>query len=150
MSDYLNQVVSYFVDNKGEDTSGNASEGEREQFVREAAKQNIIDRIYKEIYDAVEEDAFQAAEKKSKEVSIRRKMNEARTLIIQGFVVAFFVGLAVNQLTEIFQMIKQDLLSNDLVETIILFAVFVSICVVLLGYMLVKELIALVRKDSTE
>ena len=148
MSNYLEQVVSYFVDNKKQD-SFDTNENQHDKLVKEAAKQRIIEKIYQEIYAEVEEKAFEAAEKRSKESSIKRKLEEARNLIIQGFIVAFFVGLAVNQLTEIFVVIKENIVTNDLAETIILFVAFIGVCVAVLGYIFIKELLALIRKDAT-
>ena len=148
MSNYLEQVVSYFVDNKKQD-SFDTNENQHDKLVKEAAKQRIIEKIYQEIYAEGEEKAFEAAEKRSKETSIKRKLEEARNLIIQGFIVAFFVGLAVNQLTEIFVVIKENIVTNDLAETIILFVAFIGVCVAVLGYIFIKELLALIRKDAT-
>lgn len=148
MSEHLEQVVSYFVESKEIDNLGNKPGNTREEMLKKAAKESIINAIYKEIYDEVEEEAFLSAEKRSKEKSTERKMREAKNLIIKGFIVAFFVGMAVNQLTEVISIFKNGLTTGNLMDTIIMFIIFLCICIGLLGYMFIKEVLALIRKDT--
>ncbi|MGN0732995.1 MAG: hypothetical protein ACI4LC_02335 [Emergencia sp.] len=150
MSDKLKQVVSYFVDNNYTDGPANDPENEIGQTIKTAAKQRIMDDIYSEIYNKVEEEAYAQAEKRSKEMAVRRRLKEIRNLIIQGFILAFFVGLAANQMTEIIKVWKTSVMAEDFMKTWTLFFVFVAICVAIIVYVFFKDLVGLIRKDVEE
>ena len=74
------------------------------------------------------------------------RIKEVRNLVIQGFVVSIFVGLLVNQITDIIGYYKGSVQLNNLGSTIWWVFGLTLICVAIFGYTFLMTLFEMLRR----
>lgn len=67
----------------------------------DAVKKQLEKEIYDEIKAEVKDEVLQKVEKEIEDRAELMKIQEFKKLIFDGFFIAFFVGLLVNQITEL-------------------------------------------------
>ena len=72
------------------------------------------------------------------------------TLAINGVIVAFFVGLLVNQSTDIIGYWKGSFQASNIWITVGIAVALLVICIIIFAYMFISELIKMLRKDKNE
>lgn len=77
-------------------------------------------------------------------------MKNFKKLSIDGLIVAFFVGLLVNQSTDIIGYFKGSFFTNNIWLTVGVAVVLLLICVGIFVGLFISELIKLLRKDKHE
>lgn len=79
-----------------------------------------------------------------------KKIEEFKKLSIDGLIVAFFVGLLVNQSTDIIGYFKGSFSTNNIWLTVGVVVVLLIICGGIFIGLFISELIKLLRKDKHE
>lgn len=108
----------------------------------------IKEKIYKEVYDEIKEEAIQEitheATKRVKKINSEEKIKSFVSLTITGVILAFFIGLTVNETTAFIDYLK----SNDTGWQISLFVVVLSIIVISLitVFVIIKEAIKFISR----
>lgn len=153
MSTKLDDVLDNYMKSVGYKRLGleNDDKDER-QFIIDAAKKQIKKEIYDEISLEVVDKALKEAESKIECMADLKKISEYKKLALEGFFLAFFVGIFVNQVTEIIGFWKSGLPIENIYSTIIIAVVFLIICIVIFTYIFLKSLIELwgkVKKNAT-
>ena len=99
------------------------NEGDAKEII-EAAKEEIKRRIYSDIKEEIKEEALRDADEIIKKRAELHRLKELRNLSIEGIFIAFFVGLLVNQVTDIIGYYKGSVNLDDLLPTFILVLIF--------------------------
>ena len=73
-----------------------------------------------------------------------------KKLALDGFIVAIFVGLFVNQVTEIIGHLKRTSVLVDIKPTIWLAIGFFFICVIIFLWRFLAELVKLIKKEHND
>ena len=73
-----------------------------------------------------------------------------KNLAINGVIVAFFVGLLVNQSTDIIGYWKGSFQASNIWITVGIAVALLVICIIIFAYMFISELIKMLRKDKNE
>ena len=83
----------------------NIDEDEEAKFSFEAARDKTAKEIYEEIRSEVRQEEIDKAQEEIENQKLIHKIKELRTLTIIGIIIAFFVGMAVNQVTGLFVLL---------------------------------------------
>lgn len=145
----LDEVLDALMKSKNDIIDKNASEKDKMELIvalREKSKKEIIEEI-KEVYKA---EIVAEAEVEIKKKENQQKIKQLRYLMWNGFMVAFMVGLAVNQITEILTAIKKAIWVNDLIPTIVFSLICLGICLVLYFYTFIKQVIEMFKDIEKE
>ena len=89
--------------------SQNISEGEtndEKEYIKDSAKKNLFNDIKEEIINLEKDRIIKEAEDEIKKLEQERKIKEIKVLMYEGFIIAFVVGLIVNQVTDILNVSK--------------------------------------------
>lgn len=150
MSETLHTVIENYIASKSEKIlQQEASDNEKEEYTN-AVISKLEDRVYDEVNRDVRDKALAEAEKIIEKRSELRKIEELKKLTVEGLIVAFFVGLLVNQVTDMITFFKGTVTPSNFYVTIIIIFVLLFICISLTLGMLISQLLTLVRKDTHE
>lgn len=142
--DKLDQVINEFVDKHAHQI--NQASGETEQEFTEWIKCGIRQKIEEEIKQKYTEEIVQNAKEEINKQKEKERISALRKLLIEGFVVAFFVGILVNQVTNLIAYYwGNDCSVNVKVAWIISF-ISLGIAVLLYLILFVKEVKELANK----
>mgnify|MGYP000911505253 FL=1 len=136
MSKKLNNVIekslkfSDFYKNK------NIDKDEEARFSFEAARDKTAKEIYEEIKNELKEEAINEAQEEIKNQKLIHKIKELRTLTIIGIIIAFFVGMAVNQVTGLFVLL---VFFKKWYGMLIILTVSIVIVMSIINYWILKE-----------
>ena len=106
----------------------------------------FIDMTKKELKREIREEI----EEEVKEKAGLRRIAEFKKLALDGFIVAIFVGLFVNQVTEIIGHLKRTSVLVDIKPTIWLAIGFFFICVIIFLWRFLAELVKLIKKEHND
>ena len=94
MGEILDKVVSQYVHNNAEEKQGQPN-------ILAAAEENIKKKIIEEIEPEIREDEYRKAKAEVETEENGKRLEELKEIIWSGFLVAFLVGLLVNQVTDV-------------------------------------------------
>lgn len=110
-----------------------------------AVKCQLKDQIYKEVCEEVREEALEEAEKITEKKARQKRIEEFRKLTVDGLIVAFFVGLLVNQSTDIIGYFKGSFITPNIGITVVIAVVIFLVCVGLCGFWFISEILRLIE-----
>lgn len=128
MSQKLEQLINVFVDNKYSEITKEMNEGEEKEYLIDGVKEKIRSEIIGEIKEEYKEEIVEQAEKEIEQQERKKRITEIKEVIWSGFFVALFVGLLVNQITDIISFYKGASSIKDIAPTYIICLVFMLIC----------------------
>lgn len=125
MGSTLDKVVSTYVHN-------NAEEKQEEPDILSAAEDSIKKRIVEEIEPVIKEKVKAQVETEENE----KKLEELKEIIWSGFLVAFFVGLLVNQVTDVITHLKGN---DNMQGTLTAIIILLLLCLAVFLYMFIAK-----------
>lgn len=148
----LDKVLDVIMRDKSEIIIKEAPAEDKEEFtalLRENKKKKIIE----EIKEAYKQELIREADIEIKKELNRQKIKELKSLMWSGFLLAFIVGLAVNQATDIIGYFKGPVSDDDIWITIVITAMLCMICLGAYVYSFLKNVIDLfddIKKEKAE
>lgn len=112
------------------------------------ARENIISEIKKELIEELKIEVIREATPEIEKAKKKVMVDEIKTLTMIGFIVAFFIGIAVNQFTESILLLKERYKIHTLVTSTFIGVIFISIVIGILFKKLFKEMDDTVKKES--
>ena len=140
MSKALDETLDALMESKGDIIDKNATAKDREELItalREKLKADIIEEIRLEYKDEI---VAQANDDIQKRVN-KEKIEQLKSLMWNGFLVAFLVGLAINQITELITALKKLVPIDINIVTTIISIVLLGIVVSMYVYQFIKDAI---------
>lgn len=140
MGKILDIVVSQYVHN-------NAEEKQEQPLILAAAEESIKKKIIEEIEPGIREEEYKKAKAKVEAEENEKKLEELKEIIWSGFLLAFLVGLLVNQVTDVITRLK----SGSMIWTVIMIIVLGGICFVVFCWMFVarvKKIYDYIKKNK--
>uniref|UniRef100_UPI00402AD234 hypothetical protein n=1 Tax=[Lactobacillus] rogosae TaxID=706562 RepID=UPI00402AD234 len=137
----LDEVLDALMAAKYDVIDKNASEKDRNELIialREKKKAEIVQEIKLEYEQEIVEKATSEIQKRTN----KEKVDQLKSLMWNGFFVAFLVGLAINQITELLVTIKQVVPINTNISTLIFSIILLGIVAFMYFYQFIKEAIA--------
>lgn len=148
MSDKLKTLIDNYVALQDENVFlPGVNEEYKSEYV-EATKEKLYDTIYEEIKAEVRDEAVREAEHTINKKAGLKKIDEFKKLTFDGFIVAIFVGLFVNQATDFIGFFKGSVSLSSVWPTIFVACVFLTVCIVIFFWLFATELIKLVKKGE--
>ena len=114
----------------------NIDEDEEAKFSFEAARDKTAKEIYEEIRSEVRQEEIDKAQEEIENQKLIHKIKELRTLTIIGIIIAFFVGMAVNQVTGLFVLLD---FFKKWYGMLIILSISITIVMVITNYWILKE-----------
>ena len=136
MSKKLNNVIEKSLKFSDFYKDKNIDKDEEAKFSFEAARDRTAKEIYEEIKNELKEEAINEAQEEIKNQKLIHKIKELRTLTIIGIIIAFFVGMAVNQLTGLFGLLD---FFKKWYGMLIILSISITIVMVITNYWILKE-----------
>lgn len=143
MKDKVERIMKPVSDEKSE---------EREELIS-ALRERIKQKIIEEIREEYKEELIQEADKKVKRKSERQKIEDLKSLMWSGFLLAFIVGLAVNQATDFIGYYKGTVIVDKIWPTTVITVIFCLICLAAYLYSFWQKVITIYddwKKDKNE
>lgn len=140
MSKALDETLDALMESKGDIIDKNATAKDREELItalREKLKADIIEEIRLEYKDEIVAQANDDIQKRVNE----EKIEQLKSLMWNGFLVAFLVGLAINQITELITALKKLVPIDINIVTTIISIVLLGIVVSMYVYQFIKDAI---------
>lgn len=109
---------------------GKNNEEDKDLFIS-SVKAQLMNEIYNEVKNEVKSVALLEADEMIKKKSLLQKIKDFKALTLIGVIVAFFVGMSVNQFTELVGYIKGSIELKHIVSTVGLAILFLAICFVI-------------------
>ena len=138
----LDRVLDTVMKDKAELIMQEATEEEREEIItslREHKKREIIAEIRKEYKEELIQEAYSEAKKASE----RQKIEDLKSLMWSGFLLAFIVGLAVNQTTDIIGYYKGTVTVDKIWPTAMITFILCLICLGAYLYSFLQKVISI-------
>lgn len=114
--------------------------------LREKKRKQIIDEIRSQYKDELMKEAETELQKENN----RQKIKELKELLWSGFVLAFIVGLAVNQVTDMIGYWKGTVTLESIWPTVVITGCLCVACLAAYFYSFVKNALALINDFSSE
>ena len=146
MSETLKTVLDKYIESQNKVVfRENAVPEDKDGYV-DAIKKSLTDKIYDEIRAEVRDEALADASKIIEEKAGLKRIDEFKKLAINGVIVAFFVGLLVNQSTDIIGYWKGSFQASNIWITVGIAVALLVICIIIFAYMFISELIKMLRR----
>ena len=150
MSETLETLIDKYLDLKESVIfRDNAVPDDKELYVN-AIKKQLTDKIYNEVRKEVRDEALADADELIEKKAGVKRIEEFKKLTINGLIVAFFVGLLVNQSTDIIGYFKGSFETQNIWYTVVITAVLFLICAGISLWLFISELIKMLRKEKNE
>ena len=136
----LDEVLNVVMNSKKDIISKETSEAEREELIT-ALRAQKKKKIIQEIKEEYKQEVIEAADIEINEKLNHQKIKDIKSLMWNGFFVAFMVGLVVNQVTELLGLLKFEISESQLVPTLIFTVVLLLICLGMYLFSFVKNVL---------
>lgn len=147
----LYKIVEYYVENRTgvSEWKGNLALEEK-QNIREIVINSFIDDIKSDIEDELSEEAKNKIIKIENETRKRIKIAEIKKIVWHGFILSFFVGLLVNQITEVISLCKGTVSDINTFVTAVIILSLVLICLGLFIYDFLVQIINMIKEPMNK
>lgn len=145
----LDKVLDALMKDKKELIIQEAPSDDRDEF-RALFRENKKKKIIEEIKEEYKQTLIQEADIEIKKEVNRQKIEDLKSLMWSGFLLAFIVGLAVNQATDIIGYYKGTVTADKIWPAIIITAVLCMICLIAYLYSFWKNAVTLFDDLKTE
>lgn len=147
----LDKILDAVMKSKAEIIQSEAPTEAKEEFItalREKKKQEIIEEIKKEYKDELTKEI----NTEIKNEKNRQKINDLQSLMWSGFLLAFVVGLAVNQTTDIIGYFKGIVTIDNIVPAVLITVILCVTCIAAYFYTFIKNVLSLIDdfKEKTK
>lgn len=151
MSEALRKIVEKAVESDTQKLLEKLdTDDEKENFeqCKKALKEKIYNQIQEEIKEKFASEIADRAEEKINQRASQKKIEELKKLTINGFIVAFLVGLFVNQVTDFIGKYKGSVSLTNIWPTVVIILVLFVLCVIVFIIMFLDELLKIVGRNN--
>ncbi|KAI4442009.1 hypothetical protein FMM80_21480 [Schaedlerella arabinosiphila] len=145
----LDKVLDKVMEIKAELIQESAPDADKEELIaalRDKKKQSII----LEIREEYKKELIREAKKEVNEEANRQKIEDLRNLMWSGFFLAFLVGLAVNQVTDIIGYYKGTVAVDEIWPTVAWSVALCGVCIVAYIYNFLVKAISLINNSKNK
>lgn len=143
MGQILNKLITEKIKNDNENLFKNVPEEQREEY-QNSLKEKLETDIINEI---VEEEAEKIASKVTK-IRKEKRIKEIKNTILSGLFLSFFLGLIVNQLTDIIGYLKGSVPLNSMAPTLWILAGLSVITIFILFLLFIDSILNLLNEKE--
>jgi hypothetical protein len=150
MSEKLEILVDKYMSLQEDKVFNSGVEEQYKSVYIDATKKRLIQEIYDEVKEEVRDAAVLEAQHIIDDKAGMKRIDEFRKLMLDGFLVAIFVGLFVNQFTDFIGYFKGSVTLDSVWSTIFIACAFFIICIGIFGWVFITELIKLIKKGKND
>lgn len=150
MSKELSRILDNYISSQENELFNDEADIELKEQYKSAAKKKIENSIYSEIENELKEKIISDAEKEIDKRAGMKRVKEYKSLTLIGIIMAFFVGLLTNQITDIIGMYKGTVTPERIKCTLIISGVIFIICVVIAFGLFISEIIKMLERNNDE
>ena len=136
----LDEVLDALMKSKEDIIAKNATDKDKSELIS-ALREKIKAQIPDEIKLEYKHEMVKQADAEIKKKVNNEKEKQLKSLMWNGFAVAFIVGLAINQITELITFLKELTPLNINILTLVLSIILIVIVVVLYLYQFIRDVI---------
>lgn len=140
----LDEVINSFIENKNSVLYERAPEEAFKEF-RDAVGEKLKKDIIEEVKEACANEIAEDAKKKIDMAAEEKAIKEAKVLLWNGFLMAFVVGILVNQVTDIISFYKGGSSLKTISDTMVLCVILAVICLGMYIYTFAQTFIKIVK-----
>lgn len=152
MSEELSKILDNYISSQEGELFSDEADIELKEKYKSATKKRIENIIYSEIQNELEEKIIADAEKEIDKRAGMKRVKEYKSLTLIGIIMAFFVGLLTNQITDILGMWKGTVtVTPEKIKcTVIISFVIFMICVAIAFGLFISEIIKMLERNNDE
>lgn len=143
----LDKVLDALMKSKTDIIRDSVSKEEQEDLI-EALRERTKNRIIQEIKAEYKAEVLKEVDFEIQQQANAKKISELKSLMWNGFVLAFVVGLVVNQVTDVIGYYKGSVSLSVIWPTNIIIAVLLSICLAFYFYGFIKSALSIINKEE--
>ena len=140
----LDEVLNVFCDSKKDVFANNAKKEDIQalkELLKNEIRQNIVDEIVSERSKEIETKVQEEFDRNKEE----KRIEEAKNLLWNGFIMAFIVGVLVNQVTDIISFYKGGSSLNAIFPTVWICVALAIFCLGMYIYTFAQNFIKIVK-----
>lgn len=150
MSEELSKILDNYISSQEGELFSDEADIELKEKYKSATKKRIENIIYSEIQNELKEKIIADAEKEIDKRAGMKRVKEYKSLTLIGIIMAFFVGLLTNQITDIIGMLKGTVTPEKIKCTVIISFVIFMICVAIAFGLFISEIIKMLERNNDE
>lgn len=143
----LDKLLDAVMNEKSDLIDKEADDGDREELI-EALREKKRTEIIREIRTEYKNELKKEVDLEVQEELNQKKINDIKELMWSGFLLAFVVGLAVNQVTDIIGYLKGQITMESIWSTVAITGVLLLVCIVAYLYSFFSHAIRLLKSDK--
>lgn len=150
MSEELSKILDNYISSQENELFSDEADIELKEQYKNAAKKKIENNIYTEIEKELMDKIIAGAEKEIDKRAGIKRISEYKNLTVTGIIMAFFVGLLTNQITDIIGMLKGTVTPEKIKYTVIISFVIFMICVAIAFGLFISEIVKMLERNNDE
>ena len=135
----LEALVEYFINGEKADIKGDS-------YFYKAVKERFISDIKEEIKVEYKEEMKKNAEEEREKIRLINKIKDFKALFFSGIIIAFIVGLLVNQVTDIISIFKGALNAKFLIYSVGYSFIIAVVLYLIIKFSLLSEILKIIKK----
>lgn len=146
MSETLEKLLNNFIESKHSEIKENTEKDEYMEYMTTAVKEKMRSAVVEEIRREIEPEIVEKVKKDNEIEEQKRKVKELQEVLWSGFIIAFIVGLLVNQVTDIISFLKGASGIESISSTIWICIGLLAVCIIAYGWLFITKVLEFIRE----
>lgn len=146
MSETLEKLLNNFIESKHSEIKENTEKDEYMEYMTTAVKEKMRAAVVEEIRREIEPEIVQKVKKDNEIEEQKRKVKELQEVLWSGFIIAFIVGLLVNQVTDIISFLKGASGIESISSTILICIGLLAVCIIAYGWLFITKVLEFIHE----
>lgn len=146
MSETLEKLLNNFIESKHSEIKENTEKDEYMEYMTTAVKEKMRAAVVEEIRREIEPEIVEKVKKDNEIEEQKRKVKELQEVLWSGFIIAFIVGLLVNQVTDIISFLKGASGIESISSTIWICIGLLAVCIIAYGWLFITKVLEFIRE----
>lgn len=146
MSETLEKLLNSFIESKRFEIKKNTEKDEYMEYMETAVKEKMRDAVVEEIRKELESEIIEEVKKNNEIAEQKRKVKELQEVLWSGFIIAFIVGLLVNQVTDIISFFKGASSIESISTTIWICIGLLAVCIITYGWLFITKVLEFINE----
>ena len=146
MSETLEKLLNNFIENKHSEIKENTEKDEYMEYMTTAVKEKMRVAVVEEIRRELEPEIIEKVKKDNEIEEQKRKVKELQEVLWSGFIIAFIVGLLVNQVTDVISFLKGASGIESISSTIWICIGLLAVCIITYGWLFITKVLEFIHE----
>lgn len=146
MSETLEKLLNNFIESKHSEIKENTEKDEYMEYMTTAVKEKMRAAVVEEIRRELEPEIIEKVKKDNEIEEQKRRVKELQEVLWSGFIIAFIVGLLVNQVTDIISFLKGASGIESISSTIWICIGLLAVCIIAYGWLFITKVLEFIHE----